>query len=320
MTASEPGWYPDPVDPLLSRWWDGRRWSDQVTRNGTTWTLALPSALPTSEKKKRRMPIWLMVLIGLLVLVPAFLLSPYVAAVALVVLITGVIALVKGSRTWMRFRTRRTAAVVTAVAAAAFLVFGGTAAAVQNSRSNESVEAARFADTDAVAEARSSGDEDEPAADVKPSPTPSPVTEISEEIVKEEVPFEQSTVEDGTIAKGETVVTTAGRVGERTLTYRAETVDGKETKRELVKEAITVEPVTEVTSVGTYVAPPPAPAPAQPGNCHASYADACVPIDSDVDCGGGSGDGPSYFDGVARVVGPDVYDLDRNKDGYACEP
>ncbi|MFD0788966.1 DUF2510 domain-containing protein [Microbacterium insulae] len=24
MTASEPGWYPDPVDPLLGRWWDGQ--------------------------------------------------------------------------------------------------------------------------------------------------------------------------------------------------------------------------------------------------------------------------------------------------------
>jgi len=47
-------------------------------------------------------------------------------------------------------------------------------------------------------------------------------------------------------------------------------------------------------------------------------ADACVPIDSDVDCAGGSGNGPSYFDGVARVVGPDVYKLDGDGDGWAC--
>jgi hypothetical protein len=34
------------------------------------------------------------------------------------------------------------------------------------------------------------------------------------------------------------------------------------------------------------------PAPAQQG-CHASYEGACVPIASDVDCVGGSGNGPA---------------------------
>ncbi|MDQ4097281.1 MAG: hypothetical protein M3144_05360 [Actinomycetota bacterium] len=45
-----------------------------------------------------------------------------------------------------------------------------------------------------------------------------------------------------------------------------------------------------------------------------------MPIASDVDCGGGSGNGPEYvYDKNFRVVGPDVYDLDRNNDGIACE-
>lgn len=303
MTASKPGWYPDPIDPTLGRWWDGHRWTNRVTRNGSVWMQALPSASPA--KKARRVPTWLWVLIGVIVLVPAFLLSPFVAAAALVVLITGIVALAKGSPTWLRFRSKRSAATVTAIAAAAFLVFGGTAAAVQNNRSDQSLEASRFADLG----------EEEPSAVNTPSPTPTPVVEISEEIVKEEVPFKKTTVEDDTIAKGETVVTRTGKVGERTLTYRVTTVDGKETKRELVKKEITVKPVTQITAVGTYVAP----APAQPRNCHDSYADGCVPIDTDVDCAWGSGNGPSYFDGVARVVGPDVYDLDRDGDGYACE-
>ena len=53
--------------------------------------------------------------------------------------------------------------------------------------------------------------------------------------------------------------------------------------------------------------------------CHSSYVGACVPIVSDVDCAGGSGNGPYYVRGPLRVVGPDVYRLDRDGDGIACE-
>ncbi|WP_234450975.1 excalibur calcium-binding domain-containing protein [Paracoccus sp. MC1862] len=53
--------------------------------------------------------------------------------------------------------------------------------------------------------------------------------------------------------------------------------------------------------------------------CHPSYEGACVPIASDADCAGGSGNGPAYVTGPVRVVGPDVYDLDRDGDGVACE-
>jgi len=54
--------------------------------------------------------------------------------------------------------------------------------------------------------------------------------------------------------------------------------------------------------------------------CDPNYGGACVPIASDVDCAGGSGNGPAYFSGVAKVIGTDIYDLDRDHDGYACEP
>lgn len=53
--------------------------------------------------------------------------------------------------------------------------------------------------------------------------------------------------------------------------------------------------------------------------CHPSYEGACVPYASDVDCAGGDGDGPVYIEGPVRVVGPDVYDLDRDNDGWGCE-
>jgi hypothetical protein len=55
--------------------------------------------------------------------------------------------------------------------------------------------------------------------------------------------------------------------------------------------------------------------------CHPSYEGACVPVGvSDVDCAGGSGDGPYYVRGPIHVVGPDEYGLDRDGDGIACEP
>lgn len=53
--------------------------------------------------------------------------------------------------------------------------------------------------------------------------------------------------------------------------------------------------------------------------CDGNYADGCVPIASDVDCGGGSGNGPAYVWESVRVVGSDVYDLDRDGDRWGCE-
>jgi hypothetical protein len=65
--------------------------------------------------------------------------------------------------------------------------------------------------------------------------------------------------------------------------------------------------------------PKPAPKPPAAPACHPSYAGACLDPDaSDYDCAGGSGNGPLYT-GTVRVVGPDVFDLDRDHDGLGCE-
>lgn len=155
-----------------------------------------------------------------------------------------------------------------------------------------------------------------------PTPSPTPRTTTRDETVTQPIAFERVTVEDGTFARGTTQITTGGADGEKTLTYRVTLSDGKEVSRELVSEVVTRDPVSEVTSLGIYDAPPPPPPPApvvEASGCDPNYAEACVPIDSDVDCAGGGGNGPSYFDGVARVVGTDIYELDRNGDGYACE-
>ena len=59
---------------------------------------------------------------------------------------------------------------------------------------------------------------------------------------------------------------------------------------------------------------------AQSGACHPSYIGVCLPVNGpDVDCAGGRGNGPLYAAGPFRVVGPDPYRLDRDRNGIACE-
>ena len=73
----------------------------------------------------------------------------------------------------------------------------------------------------------------------------------------EEIDYETERVDNGNLAQGTEEVSVAGVKGEKTLTYKVRLVDGEEESRELVKEEVTLEPVTEVIYVGTYVEPEP---------------------------------------------------------------
>jgi hypothetical protein len=87
-----------------------------------------------------------------------------------------------------------------------------------------------------------------------------------------------------------------------------------------------VSPLTTPSPAPT-PSPTPAPSPTPPPktstsaspSCDPNYSGGCVPIASDVDCAGGSGDGPAYVKGPVYVVGTDKYRLDGNHDGVACE-
>lgn len=46
-------------------------------------------------------------------------------------------------------------------------------------------------------------------------------------------------------------------------------------------------------------------------SCHPSYSGECLPVVRDLDC--------RDVGGPVRVVGPDVYRLDRDHDGVGCE-
>ena len=57
----------------------------------------------------------------------------------------------------------------------------------------------------------------------------------------------------------------------------------------------------------------------QSSSCDPNYSGPCVPVASDVDCAGGSGNGPEYVPGPVTVVGDDIYELDRDGNGTGCE-
>ncbi|WP_210505470.1 G5 domain-containing protein [Naasia sp. SYSU D00057] len=138
----------------------------------------------------------------------------------------------------------------------------------------------------------------------------------------EVVPFSRTTVDDPSRDAGTSAVTQVGVDGVRTKTYRVTLHDGIEVERTVTADEITTPPVEEITSVGTYVAPPAPvapPASAAGEGCDPNYGGACVPIDFDVDCDGGAGNGPSYVRGPVTVVGSDIYALDRDGDGIACD-
>jgi len=130
--------------------------------------------------------------------------------------------------------------------------------------------------------------------------------------VRKSIAYATKKVDDGTLAKGRTKVRTAGVAGVRTLTYEVTLTDGKETGRTLTGNVVTKQPVTKVIAVGTKVSS------GGGGNCDPNYTP-CVPIASDVDCAGGSGNGPAYVQGPVHVIGTDIYDLDRDGDGVGCD-
>lgn len=123
-----------------------------------------------------------------------------------------------------------------------------------------------------------------------------------------------TTVEnDANLLQGSSSTKTPGEDGTREVCRKD---DGTVLSDKTIKQ-----PVTEVSVVGTkqYVAPAPkpvpapvpAPSPAPTSNCNPNYTP-CIPnVPYDLNC-------PDVGMTV-RVIGVDVYRLDRDKDGIGCE-
>jgi hypothetical protein len=117
-------------------------------------------------------------------------------------------------------------------------------------------------------------------------------------------------VNDPSLPQGTRKVRVKGVAGIKTLTYEITLTNGVQTSKRLVRETVTKKPVTQVVAIGTKPAAP---------RCDPNYSGACVPIASDVDCAGGGGDGPAYVQGPVRVIGEDIYRLDRDHNGIGCD-
>ena len=137
----------------------------------------------------------------------------------------------------------------------------------------------------------------------------SPVVEKRIVTNRRAIPFNTMRVNDSTLSKGTTRVRSPGARGVEVFTYKVTFRDGIQTHKELVRKVIVRAPVARVIAVGTK----------ETQQCDPNYSGACVPIASDVDCAGGSGNGPAYVQGPVQVIGTDIYGLDRDGDGIGCE-
>ncbi|WP_217178856.1 G5 domain-containing protein [Streptomyces sp. AC495_CC817] len=308
MSTPSPAWFPDPENPNQLRWWDGSQWTPATAPLPVAPTaIAVPPS--TTPAKKRTGWRTAGIIVGALV-VGGFLarLSPVaILLAALAVVAVALVVMIARPLPALGLSTRRSG--LAALGVAALLVMGGGVASA-SMVANDSPTASRphtLVDTTST-----------PTA--KPTPKPSPTTfeTVTEESV---IPFAQTTIDDPQREQGTTGIVTAGVDGVKVLTYRVTKVNGVETSRELVNEVVQTPAVDEVTAIGSKAPAPAAPVPLiqQGGGCDPNYTGACVPIASDVDCAGGSGNGPAYVQGPVRIVGSDIYDLDRDGDGIACD-
>jgi hypothetical protein len=330
MSQPPAAWHPDPENPNQLRWWDGTQWSAATAPSpaaAATSQLHQHPAPDTDPTPAKRPTGWRIAGIVTGSLVAGGILARYAPVVMIFAIVAAIIValfvLLVRPAPALGLRSRSSGLVALGVAAL-LVTGGGIASASTGTATPTASEPQTFASVPTAT----------PSASPTPTPVPTTFQTATEEVL---VPFEATTVDDPNLDQGATALVATGVDGLKVITYRVTVVDGVETAREIVSEILQTAPVTEVTAIGSKVpAPAPAPAPApvaeaapvpaapvplvpQPGGCDPNYADACVPIASDVDCAGGSGDGPAYVQGPVRIVGSDIYDLDRDGDGIACD-
>jgi len=157
VTAPAAGWFPDPENPKQTRWWDGQQWTAQTAPPPPpTGLLPPPAERAPVATVARKIPTWLWITGGLVAVLATVFLSPLVALIALVVAITGIVALARNTPTWLRFTSRKRAVIWTVASAVVFFVAGSISTAVYPTDDS------------------SAGDEPAAVATTAATPTPTP--------------------------------------------------------------------------------------------------------------------------------------------------
>jgi hypothetical protein len=197
--------------------------------------------------------------------------------VALVVLVTMTYGLLFRRRTWLRFPRKRSAAAIGFGIAFAVLIGSTTAYGAVHPETTMKHAQALSEVSETTSASKNHGAHSakhhhltktpatsRPRHTSTPTPTPSPTPIVTTRLVTSTtaIPFTTMSVPTPSLAKGTSRVTTAGKNGVRTTTFRVTLTDGKETGRQQTSQTVTTAPVSQVTSIGTYVAPAPAPVPA----------------------------------------------------------
>jgi hypothetical protein len=113
---------------------------------------------------------------------------------------------------------------------------------------------------------------------------PAPVITTKTETETQSIPFTSTTAQSDSLAQGTTKVTIPGVNGTTTLTYQITYTNGQQTDKKLLTSTVTSPPTTQVTTVGTYVAPAAVstPAPSCPNGTYVNSAGntVCSPYSS----------------------------------------
>lgn len=173
----------------------------------------------------------------------------------IIVIITGLIGIIRPSALKRALKQHATRGKIFAGSLGVLVILGGLVGAsepqhVKDARAAQekaAIAAHRLNDTETAKQKAK-------AAEVK--------VETKTESKTEVIAFAEEQREDATLAKGQTKVTQQGVNGQKTIVYKVTHKNGKESAREIANEEITVQPITKITSIGTYVAPQPKPTPA----------------------------------------------------------
>lgn len=134
--------------------------------------------------------------------------------------------------------------------------------------------------------------------------------EVFLETIEEPIPFQTIRREDASLQLGEIRVISPGMPGQQRVSYEVTYKCGMPAeKKPVAAPEILVKAVDEIIAEHS---------PAPP-NCDPNYEyAACVPIASDVDCAGAIGEDGPFVSGTFDVIGVDIYGLDPDEDGIAC--